>query len=426
MQVILAESAGFCYGVKRAVELAQKTAEEPQGCWMLGDLIHNTHVVNDLAARGVRKTDRPEALGAGDTVVIRSHGELKSVLDGLAARGVRCVNATCPNVVHIQELVSQAEQEGRQVVIIGEPHHPEVMGLASWCVHPLVFQGPEAVAEWVKNGDFQPEMPVSIVAQTTCIRELFESSCKILKKECTNVKIFDTICYATRKRQNEAAEIAAKVDVMVVVGDRKSANTKHLAEICRQNCSHVLSIEGADELSAARVIIATSTHMRQVPALQARVCAVAPGTPAIVGTPCGDGKFGPPEQSWAELCTLADYVLVEADGSRGLPLKAHLSHEPVLPQEAGQVIAVLGLTGLGRPIAEAAHRPERYAGLAGCAPEDVATPERAARVLEAEALHTRVLLNQADAADGTALLDRLHCPAVLASLRKGEIISCSF
>ena len=172
----------------------------------------------------------------------------------------------------------------------------------------------------------------------------------------------------------------------------------------------------ADELSAARVIIATSTHMRQVPALQARVCAVAPGTPAIVGTPCGDGKFGPPEQSWAELCTLADYVLVEADGSRGLPLKAHRSHEPVLPQEAG----------LGRPIAEAAHRPERYAGLAGCAPEDVATPERAARVLEAEALHTRVLLNQADAADGTALLDRLHCPAVLASLRKGEIISCSF
>ena len=251
MQVILAESAGFCYGVKRAVELAQKTAEETKGCWMLGDLIHNTHVVNDLAARGIRKTDRPEALGAGDTVVIRSHGELKSVLDGLTARGVRCVNATCPNVVHIQELVSQAEQEGRQVVIIGEPHHPEVMGLASWCVHPLVFQGPEAVAEWVKNGDFQPEMPMSIVAQTTCIRELFESSCKILKKECTNVKIFDTICYATRKRQDEAAEIAAKVDVMVVVGDRKSANTKHLAEICRQSCSRVLSIEGADELSAA-------------------------------------------------------------------------------------------------------------------------------------------------------------------------------
>lgn len=144
-----------------------------------------------------------------------------------------------------------------------------------------------------------------------------------------------------------------------------------------------------------------------------------------MGTPCGDGKFGPPEQSWAELCALADYVLVEADGSRGR-LRKLTCPRAVLPQEAGQVIAVLGLTGLGRPIAEAAHRPERYAGLAGCAPEDIATPERAARVLEAEALHTRVLLNQADAADGTALLARLHCPAVLASLRKGEIISCSF
>ena len=94
-------------------------------------------------------------------------------------------------------------------------------------------------------------IPVTVVAQTTCIRELFETSCKILKKQCTNVKIFDTICYATRKRQTEAADIAAKVDVMVVVGDRKSANTQHLAEICRQNCSRVLQIEGADELSAA-------------------------------------------------------------------------------------------------------------------------------------------------------------------------------
>ena len=181
----------------------------------------------------------------------------------------------------------------------------------------------------------------------------------------------------------------------------------------------------ADELSAARVIIATSTHMRQVPALQTRVGTVAHGA-VCVGEPSAEGKLGPPSLSFDALTRLADYVLVEADGSRGLPLKAHLSHEPVLPQEAGQVIAVLGLTGLGRPIAEAAHRPERYAGLAGCTPEDIATPERAARVLEAEALHTRVLLNQADAADGTALLARLHCPAVLASLRKGEIVSCSF
>ena len=248
-KVLLAESAGFCYGVKRAVELARKTAEETGGCWMLGDLIHNTHVVEDLTARGIRKTEDPGSLGAGDTVVIRSHGEVKSVLDGLEARGVRCVNATCPNVCRIQKLVAQAEQEGRQPIIIGEPHHPEVVGVASWCRSALVFDGPEAVNMWLEEDISHRQIPVTVVAQTTCIRKLFESSWEILKKECTNVKIFDTICNATHKRQTEAADIAGKVDVMVVVGDRKSANTKHLTEICQKGCPRVIQIESADELS---------------------------------------------------------------------------------------------------------------------------------------------------------------------------------
>ena len=247
--VILAESAGFCYGVKRAVELAQKTAGECEHCWMLGDLIHNTHVVEDLASRGIRKTEDPAALKAGDTVVIRSHGELKSVLDSLEAQGVTCVNATCPNVMRIQKLVAEAEQEGRQAVIIGEPHHPEVVGVASWCRNALIFDGPEAVQMWLDQNPKNREIPVTVVSQTTCIRKLFETSCKILKKECTNVKIFDTICLATHKRQTEAAEIAGKVDVMVVVGDRKSANTKHLTEICMKRCPRVFQIESADELS---------------------------------------------------------------------------------------------------------------------------------------------------------------------------------
>ena len=248
-EVILAKSAGFCYGVQRAVDLAQKTAEESGGCWMLGDLIHNSFVVEDLARRGVRKTADPEMLRAGDTVVIRSHGELKSVLDGLEERGVSCVNATCPNVLRIQKLVAEAEAEGRQPVIIGEAHHPEVIGIASWCRNPLVFEGPDAVQEWLDQTENSREVPITVVAQTTCIRELFETSLKNLKKECTNVKNFDTICNATHKRQSEAAEIAAKVDVMVVVGDRKSANTKHLTEICKKRCSRVIQIETENELS---------------------------------------------------------------------------------------------------------------------------------------------------------------------------------
>ena len=247
--VILAKSAGFCYGVRRAVDLARKTAVESNGCWMLGDLIHNANVVRELEELGVRKTTEPETLGAGDTVVIRSHGELKHVLDGLEERGAACVNATCPNVCRIQKLVAQSEQEGRRAVIIGEPHHPEVMGLASWCAQPLVFSGPEGVRAWLAEAESNRDIPLTVVAQTTCIRELFETSWEIIKKECTNVKIFDTICDATHKRQSEAAEIAGKVDVMVVVGDRKSANTKHLTEICKRSCSRVFQIEDARELS---------------------------------------------------------------------------------------------------------------------------------------------------------------------------------
>jgi len=247
--ILLAESAGFCYGVQRAVDLAEKTAEETGGCRMLGDLIHNTHVIRALEEKGVRKVADPSTLQAGDTVVIRSHGELKSVLDDLERRGIACVNATCPNVIRIQKLVAQAEQDGRQPVIIGEPHHPEVIGIASWCSDPLVFEGPDAVQKWLAGDETRKDLPLTVVAQTTCIRELFETSWKILKKECTNAKFFDTICNATHKRQSEAMMIAEQADVMVVVGDRKSANTKHLTEICMKRCPRVIQIEHADELS---------------------------------------------------------------------------------------------------------------------------------------------------------------------------------
>ena len=250
MTVILAKSAGFCYGVRRAVALAEETAAASGGCWMLGDLIHNTAVVEDLRRRGVRKAERPEQVPPGETVVLRSHGELRGVLEELEERNVRTVSATCPNVVRIQRLVAQAEAEGRRAAVIGDPAHPEVRGVASWGRDTLVFDGPEAVKMWLAADVQNREIPLTVVVQTTCIRELFETSCEILKKECTNVKIFDTICNATHQRQTEAAQIAAKVDVMVVVGDRKSANTKHLTEICMQSCSRVLQIEAADELSA--------------------------------------------------------------------------------------------------------------------------------------------------------------------------------
>jgi len=249
VKVFLAQSAGFCYGVERAVELTKKAAAESGCCVMLGDLIHNAHVVAELEALGVRKIAGPDDAPEGATVVLRSHGERREMVEELTARGLRCVSAACPNVLRIQTLVGQAEEDGRQVIIIGERNHPEIQGIASYCRHPLIFGGPEELAAWLAEDSARRDLPITVAAQTTCIRELFETSIKILKKQCTNAKIFDTICNATRKRQSEAAEIAWRVDAMVVVGDPRSANTKHLTEICIERCPRVLQIEGADELS---------------------------------------------------------------------------------------------------------------------------------------------------------------------------------
>ena len=174
MNVILAESAGFCYGVERAVALAHKTAEEYGGCRMLGDLIHNSHVVDDLNRKGIRRISGTGELQDGDTVLIRSHGELKSVLDELESRGVRCVNATCPNVMRIQRLVAEADEQGRRTVIIGEPKHPEVMGIASWCREPLIFMAPAELEKWLEERPENRHFPLTVVAQTTCIRELLK------------------------------------------------------------------------------------------------------------------------------------------------------------------------------------------------------------------------------------------------------------
>ena len=250
MRVIQAESAGFCYGVERAVKLAEQTAREKGGCVMLGSIIHNAHVVRELEALGCRTVSGADKVRPGETVIIRSHGERKQVLEQLAQAGAVCVNATCPNVLRIQRLVAQADEEGRIPVIIGEEHHPEVLGAASWSARSLIFETPEKLRQWLDSDEKNRGLPLVAVAQTTCIRSLWETSSKILKKECTNAKLFDTICNATQRRQSEAAELAARVDVMVVVGDRKSANTKHLSEICSTRCARVYQIEGAEELRA--------------------------------------------------------------------------------------------------------------------------------------------------------------------------------
>ena len=247
MQVILAKTAGFCYGVERAVHMAEVAARE-SGCVMLGSIIHNDRVIAALEALGARQADSPQQVRPGETVIIRAHGETREALRLLEERGVRIVDATCPHVLRIHRLVERAARAGRTPIIIGEAHHPEVMAAASRCERSVVLENTAELADWVAADPARKDMDLLVTAQTTCIRSIWEECVKFLKKQCTNAEIFDTICDATQKRQSEAANIAGRADVMVVVGDRKSANTRHLAEICSTRCARVYQIEGPEEL----------------------------------------------------------------------------------------------------------------------------------------------------------------------------------
>ena len=248
MSVVLAKSAGFCYGVRRAVELAERTAEEGRPCVMLGSIIHNKDVIARLAEKGLTAVERPEDVPEGSAVIIRSHGEGRAVYDQLRARGVEILDATCPNVTLIPQIVAQAEETGRQPEIVGTPDHPEVTAIAGWCSHPVVVSGAEELEKWLVQDEKRRNLPLTFVSQTTSTRKIWDDCVKKAKKECTNAEFFDTICGATSKRQEEAHRLAQQCSLMVVIGDGKSSNTKRLAEICRESCPDVRLIERAADL----------------------------------------------------------------------------------------------------------------------------------------------------------------------------------
>ena len=253
MKLILAKSAGFCYGVRRAVELAEETAKQGTPCVMLGSIIHNQDVIDHLASQGLTSVERPEEVPDGSAVIIRSHGESRAVHEGLEARGVRILDATCPNVTRIHQIVAQAEERGRQPVIVGTPDHPEVRAIAGWCRHPVVLAGEKDLETWLSQGLERRDLPLTFVSQTTSTRKIWDGCVKKAKKECTNAEFFDTICGATSKRQEEARQLAEKCGMMVVIGDRKSSNTKRLAELCREVCTDVRLIERAEDLDLTHI-----------------------------------------------------------------------------------------------------------------------------------------------------------------------------
>ena len=249
MSVTVAKSAGFCFGVSRAVSLVEDAAK--QGCrtLTLGPIIHNRHVVARFHEMGVHVIDRPEEAAPGDTVVIRSHGVGKEVYQRLEAVGANVVDATCPFVKRIHEIVSRAEADGMLPIIIGTPTHPEVEGIAGWCSRCKVFEDAQALENWVLSENIPKDLPVCMVSQTTSTEILWKKSVDFAKKQFTYLQTFDTICRATECRQREASELSQRCGAMVVVGDLKSSNTGRLAMICREHCDRVILVDNASELN---------------------------------------------------------------------------------------------------------------------------------------------------------------------------------
>ena len=251
MNITIANSAGFCFGVDRAVEMVEKAAGERSNVATLGPIIHNRHVVARFENLGVQVIEDPAQADETMTVIIRSHGVTKAVLETLQQQGAQVLDATCPFVKRIHDLVAKAEEENRLPVIIGTPSHPEVEGIAGWCSHCRIFETPEELEKWVKSEEVSPEQPITMVSQTTSTEKLWKKSCEIAKKQFTNLKIYDTICRATEFRQGEAATLSQNCEAMVVVGDKKSSNTGRLAMICREHCEKVVLVDNASELDPA-------------------------------------------------------------------------------------------------------------------------------------------------------------------------------
>ena len=249
---IVAKSAGFCFGVSRSVEMAQQLLENGSA-YSLGQLIHNDDVVRKFEDQGLKVVNSPDELPAGARVMIRSHGVSKAVYAQLEERGADITDATCPKVKRIHELVRKAQEDGRFVVIIGMHDHPEVEAVKGWCGDCVICENAAELEEWYGKFGKLLTKPITMVVQTTQTRSNFTECASFLKKRCTNLQIFDTICGATSMRQEEAAKLAAECDAMVVIGGKHSANSVHLSVICSEVCPNVQFIENAGELDMDRL-----------------------------------------------------------------------------------------------------------------------------------------------------------------------------
>ena len=259
VKIELAESAGFCFGVRRAVDSVYRLAGEPgRKVCTLGPIIHNEQVVRDLEKKGVSVIDSAEKMPTDGpaTLVIRSHGVSREVIRDLEERGIAYEDATCPFVKKIHDTVSLYSQKGYQIILIGSASHPEVQGILGWTGETgIVIETPEQAEGFFLE---KKEQKICIVAQTTFNYKKFKDLVEIIEKKGYDIYVVNTICNATSTRQKEAEELAARSEAMIVIGGKNSSNSRKLYEICKNQCENTFFIQTVDDLGSISLSSFTS------------------------------------------------------------------------------------------------------------------------------------------------------------------------
>lgn len=248
MEVILAKTAGFCFGVKRAVEQVYEQTGCNKKIFTYGPIIHNEEVVKDLEKKGVQVIDNLDELAkvSEGTVIVRSHGVSEDIYKAINDKNLECIDATCPFVKRIHKIVEKESLNGCQIVIIGNDGHPEVEGIKGWSRTPAVVIESKEEAEKFVN---ERNQKICIVSQTTFNYKKFQELVEIFQKKGYDILVVNTICSATEERQAEASKIAGQVDAMIVIGGTHSSNTRKLFEICSKECENTYFIQTLDDLN---------------------------------------------------------------------------------------------------------------------------------------------------------------------------------
>lgn len=254
-KVTVAKTAGFCFGVDRAVRLAYEAVEKYKNVYTLGEIIHNPNVVNDLEERGAKVIESLDGITAADTVIIRSHGVGPDIYRKLLETGARVIDATCPYVKKIHEIVKDCSAAGDAILIAGDPNHPEVKGIVGYAKNDcFVFENPDDMVKLLRKIYENIKKPIAILSQTTYNISAWEN-CKRLVEGIKDVNVYNTVCAATNRRQTEAEELSKHNDVMIIAGGCNSSNTKKLYEICKKNaeCYLVENAKGLEQIDFSHV-----------------------------------------------------------------------------------------------------------------------------------------------------------------------------